>query len=86
MLTKTIFKFNESMSIGCLNRNSLQLQIVFIVLTQMGRGIQKRSLILIPVVINLSHTIYLNSLIKLAFKDQEILEHTQLREFLEQIY
>ena len=71
MLTKTIFKFPNSVLIECLNRNSLYLQIVFVILTQMGRGVQKRSLILFPIVINFIHTIYLNPILILEIQGQE---------------
>ena len=40
----------------------------------MGRGIQKKPLILIPAGLNLLHTVYLNSNILLVIKGKEMFE------------
>jgi hypothetical protein len=52
----------------------------------MGRRIQRRSFILVPILINLSHTIYLNPFKIFAIEGHEIYQNTKKGAFLEQVY
>ena len=75
MLTKSIVQTPESNSlIECINRNSLYLQMGLVMLTQVGRRVKKSHLLIVPIGINLLHTIYLNSNFLLAVQGEEIFE------------
>jgi hypothetical protein len=75
MLTKSIVQAPESNNlIDCINRNSLYLQMGLVMLTQVGRRVQKSYLLIIPIGINFLHTIYLNSNFLLAIQGEEIFE------------
>lgn len=75
MLAKSIVQAPESNTfIDCINRNSLYLQMGLVMLTQVGRRVQKSYLLIIPIGINLLHTFYLNSNFLLAIQGEEFLE------------
>ena len=72
MLTKSFVQVPESNNlIDCINRNSLYLQMGLVMLTQVGRKVEKCYLLIIPIGINLLHTIYLNTNFLLAIQGEE---------------